>query len=213
MRCRLRCGIEVELSSASTIVFLFVGVIVLALAVIALAVWSALLSNRIKKLSDRIVYASNAQPAPRQPSQTIQGFAAATGSFASQDSTLQGTGQQMPVQQDYQLTHQSEPIQLPYQTGPTVRSIQPAVARVRTNAIQPMEEPDDDAFFESYRDMSEGHQTGAFRRERPSIPFGEDKSGAIKRENYMQDAVDTEYDPDSIDFSRVAGYKNYYNQQ
>lgn len=85
------------------------------------------------------------------------------------------------------------------------------MARVRTNAVQAMEQDDDgQAFFDSYRDKSEGQQTGAFGRERPSIPFGEDRNEAIKRENYYaRDVIDTtEYDPDSIDFSRVAGYRN-----
>lgn len=104
-----------------------------------------------------------------------------------------------------------EPMQpLVQTTQQTVRSVQPAMNRVRTNAVQPMEQDDDgQAFFDSYRAKSEGQQTGAFGREKPSIPFGEDRNEVIKRENYYgRDIVDTEYDPDSIDFSRVAGYRN-----
>ena len=56
--------------------------------------------------------------------------------------------------------------------------------------------------------IRDSQNTGAFGRERPSIPFGEDRSDAVRREVYTQDAVSGDFDPDSIDFSRVAGYRN-----
>lgn len=207
--------------------FLYIAVIVLALAVIALAVWSAMLSNRIKKLSDRMLYSASAQPAQR------------TASHAAVQSSVQSPAQspastvaftpQAPVQPIAQAVEASAPAQAaqptggvqpiqssgvisPYVTGghSPVRSVQPAVARVRTNAVQPMEQPDDgESFFESYRDRSEGQQpTGAFRRERPTIPFGEDRNEAARLEVYAEDAISGDFDPDSIDFSRVAGYRN-----
>ena len=215
-----------------TTAFLFIGIIVLALAVIAIVIWVSMLSNRIKKLSDRVIYEASAQPTPRPSIQTTQSSPAITassgpiGSSGSMGITEAFTPQPMQPMPMQDPMHPQEPMQpMPMQdpmqpqepmqplvspTQQTVRSVQPAVARVRTNAVQPMEPQDNgEAFFESYRDKSEGQQTGAFGRERPTIPFGEDRNEAIRRESYYtQDAVDTEYDPDSIDFSRVAGYRN-----
>ena len=180
----------------------------LALAVIAMAIWVASLSGRIKKLSDRMLYSASAQPAPRPSVQGGLQSPAATGAYAPQP--MQSTG---PLQPSGPIGGGTGPIG--GGTGPigagaqTVRSVQPAVARVRTNAVQPMEQPDDgQSFFDSYRARSEGQQTGAFGRERPTIPFGEDRNEAARREVYTQDAVSGDFDPDSIDFSRVAGYRN-----
>ncbi len=180
--------------------FLFIGIIVLALAVIAMAVWVASLSGRIRRLSDRLMYDATAQPAPRPAMQGTRQSPAVTGSY---------------LQQACPDVTQGGAVVQPYNTGvQTVRSVQPAVARMHTAAVQPMEQPDDgQAFFDSYRAQSEGHQnTGAFGRERPSIPFGEDRSDAVRREVYTQDAVSGDFDPDSIDFSRVAGYRNLRQQ-
>lgn len=210
--------------STSPTIFLFIGIIVLALAVIAIVVWVAMLSNRIKRLSDRVIYEASAQPVSRHAAQPMQDHSAIVepsgpiGTPNAMGMTEAFTPQPMqPVQmQEPMPAHESMPVQEPMQplvqtTQQTVRSVQPAMARVRTNAVQPVEEQDDgQAFFDSYRAKSEGQQTGAFGRERPSIPFGEDRNEAIKRENYYaRDVIDTtDYDPDSIDFSRVAGYRN-----
>lgn len=216
--------------NTSTTAFLFIGIIVLALAVIAIVIWVAMLSNRIKKLSDRVIYETAAQPAPRPSAQVNQpssiglgstdpiGAGAAIGvteAFMPQPLPTMPRSEPMQPQEPSQMPERlpvQEPLQPIAQTAQqTVRSVQPAVARVRTNAVQPMEEYDDgQAFFDSYRDKSEGQQTGAFGREKPSIPFGEDRNEVIKRESYYaRDVIDTtDYDPDSIDFSRVAGYRN-----
>lgn len=196
--------------------FLFIGIIVLALAVIAIVIWVAMLSNRIKRLSDRVIYEASAQPAPRHAAPVIQPSPAMTGpgEVASPSGAMGITEaftpqpmQPLPVQEPMLMQEPMQPLVNP--TQQTVRSVQPAIARVRTNAVQPMEEHDDEAFFESYREKSEGQATGAFRREKPTIPFGEDRNEAMRREEYYtKDAIDTEYDPDSIDFSRVAGYRN-----
>ncbi len=183
--------------------FLFVGMIVLALAVIAMAIWVASLSGRIRRLSDRMMYDATAQPAPRPNLQHTRQSPAATGPYAQQP--LQPSGSLQP----------SGPLQpsgsiQPMATGAqTVRSVQPAVARVHANAVQPMEQPDDgQSFFENYRSQSESQQTGAFGRERPTIPFGEDRNHAARLDAYTEDAISGDFDPDSIDFSRVAGYRN-----
>lgn len=171
--------------------FLFVGIIVLALAVIAMAIWVASLSGRIRKLSDRLMYDATAQPAPRSSLQYTRQSPQVTGSYAQQP--MQVTGPMQPMVSSAQ----------------TVRSVQPAVARMHTNAVQPAEQPDDgQSFFESYRDRSESQQTGAFGRERPSIPFGEDRNHTARLDAYTEDAISGNFDPDSIDFSRVAGYRN-----
>lgn len=213
--------------STSPTIFLFIGIIVLALAVIAIVVWVAMLSNRIKRLSDRVIYEASAQPVPRHAVQPLQdasmvvepsgpigtpGAMGITEAFTPQPmQPVQPMAMQepAPMQESVQVQEPMQP--LVQTTQQTVRSVQPAMARVRTNAVQAMEQDDDgQAFFDSYRDKSEGQQTGAFGRERPSIPFGEDRNEAIKRENYYaRDVIDTtDYDPDSIDFSRVAGYRN-----
>ncbi len=181
--------------------FLFVGMIVLALAVIAMAIWVASLSGRIRRLSDRMMYDATAQPAPRPNLQHTRPSPASTGPYAQQP--LQPSGPIPP----------SGAIQ-PMATGAqTVRSVQPAVARVHANAVQPMEQPDDgQSFFENYRSQSESQQTGAFGRERPSIPFGEDRNHAARLDAYTEDAISGDFDPDSIDFSRVAGYRNIRSQ-
>lgn len=210
--------------STSPTIFLFIGIIVLALAVIAIVIWVAMLSNRIKRLSDRVIYEASAQPVPRHAAQPMQDPSAIIepsgpiGTPSAMGMTEAFTPQPMqPVQMQEPMplcepTPAQEPMQPLVQTAQqTVRSVQPAMTRVRTNAVQPVEEHDDgQAFFDSYRDKSEGQQTGAFGRERPSIPFGEDRNEAIKRESYYaRDVIDTtDYDPDSIDFSRVAGYRN-----
>lgn len=210
--------------------FLFIGIIVLAVAVIALVIWVAMLSNRIKRLSDRVIYEASAQPASRASTQIAHPSPAAiepsgliaptnsmgvTEAFTPQPMQPLQVLEPMPMaesiqmQESIQVQEARQP--LVQTTQQTVRSVQPAMARVRTNTVQPMEENDDgQAFFDSYRDKSEGQQTGAFGRERPSIPFGEDRNEAIKRESYYaRDVIDTtDYDPDSIDFSRVAGYRN-----
>lgn len=64
----------------------------------------------------------------------------------------------------------------------------------------------DDEFFETYRNRDdEGHY---LRGRRPTIPFGADKSVVDRRRNsYVGSVADSEYDPDSIDFTRVQGYK------
>lgn len=180
--------------------FLFIGIIVLALAVIAMAIWVASLSSRVRRLSDRMAYGTTAQAAPRPQVQPTRQSPAVTGSYA-------------PAARP-DVTQPVAAVQ-PHVTGPqTVRSVQPSVAHVRTAAVQPMEQPDDgQAFFDSYRAQSEGHQnTGAFGRERPTIPFGEDRNEAARRDVYTQDAVSGDFDPDSIDFSRVAGYRNLRRQ-
>lgn len=214
--------------SASITAFLFIGIIVLALAVIAIVVWVALLSGRIKRLSDRILYDATAQPAPRPSIQMTQPHTAVSASATGPSAPIGNSGplgnsgamgiteaftpqpavQPMHAQAPMPAQEPARPLVQPGQQ--TVRSVQPAVARVRTNAVQPMEEQDDgQSFFDSYRAKSEAQQTGSFGREKPTIPFGEDRNEALKRESYYtKDAVDTEYDPDSIDFSRVAGYRN-----
>lgn len=216
--------------NTSVTIFLFIGIIVLALAVIAIVIWVAMLSNRIKRLSDRVIYEASAQPVPRHAAQMAQeapmpiepsgpiapaNTMGITEAFTPQPMQPMPMHEPMPMQEPMAM---QEPIPaqealqpLAQTTQQTVRSVQPAMARVRTNSVQPMEEHDDgQAFFDSYRDKSEGQQTGAFGRERPSIPFGEDRNEAIKRESYYaRDVIDTtDYDPDSIDFSRVAGYRN-----
>lgn len=64
----------------------------------------------------------------------------------------------------------------------------------------------DDEFFETYRDRDDdGHY---LRGRRPTIPFGADKSLVDRRrDSYVGSVVDSEYDPDSIDFTRVQGYQ------
>lgn len=199
--------------NTSPTIFLFIGIIVLALAVIAIVIWVAMLSNRIKRLSDRVIYEAAAQPAPRHSMQPIQQSSAMMDPSGPMGAHSMGMTEAFTPQpmQFPDAAPAREPMQpLVQTTQQTVRSVQPAMNRVRTNAVQPMEEDDDgQAFFDSYRAKSEGQQTGAFGREKPSIPFGEDRNEAIKRENYYgRDVIDTEYDPDSIDFSRVAGYRN-----
>lgn len=186
--------------------FLYIGIIVLALAVIAIVVWVAMLSNRIKRLSDRMMYDANAQPAPRSSVHAAQQSPAVTGPYGQQPMQPM---QAMQTMQSMQATMSGPAVQPYPQSGQTVRSVQPAVARVHTNPVQPMQQPDDgQAFFDGYRAQSESQQTGGFRREKPSIPFGADRAELDRRESYTRDAVDTEYDPDSIDFSRVAGYRH-----
>lgn len=63
----------------------------------------------------------------------------------------------------------------------------------------------DDEFFETYRDRDDDRYRG---RGRPTIPFGADKSVVDRRrDSYVGSVADSEYDPDSIDFTRVQGYK------
>lgn len=200
--------------NTSPTIFFFIGIIVLALAVIAIVIWVAMLSNRIKRLSDRVIYEAAAQPMQRPSVQPLQQSPAMSetsgpiGAAAQMGMTEAFAPQPMQYQEPVQMQEPMQP--LVQTTQQTVRSVQPAMNRVRTNAVQPMEQDDGgQAFFDSYRAKSEGQQTGAFGREKPSIPFGEDRNEVIKRENYYgRDIVDTEYDPDSIDFSRVAGYRN-----
>lgn len=209
-------------------VFLFIGIIVLALSVIALAVWVSVLSSRIKKLSDRIMYDANAPRHPQtgQMTSAPRGIpeqqAAMTQQFDPVGGYPQYSAHMTPMNpreamqptatsRPYDTMMGAQPGLQNIQGGQTVRSIQPAVSRVHAGAVQPMEVEDDgQAFFDGYRDrlQSDASQTGAFRREKPTIPFGADKNEASRRESYTQDAVSGEYDPDSIDFSRVAGYKN-----
>lgn len=62
-------------------------------------------------------------------------------------------------------------------------------------------------FFEGYRD-SAGRQEKSFGRNTPLIPMGADRDVIEKRESYAEGALGGEYDLDSIDFSKVAGYRH-----
>lgn len=66
-------------------------------------------------------------------------------------------------------------------------------------------------FFEKYQ-QHEDPNAGGFGRQKPSIPFGEDKTAMHeKNESYAQSAAEYDLDPDSIDFARVAGYNQIFN--
>lgn len=66
---------------------------------------------------------------------------------------------------------------------------------------------EDDEFFETYRNRDE--DSGYLRgRGKPTIPFGVDRSIVDRRrDTYVGSVADSEYDPDSIDFTRVQGYR------
>ncbi len=66
-----------------------------------------------------------------------------------------------------------------------------------------------DEFFETYRDRdnAENYSRG---RGKPTIPFGTDRNVQDRRrETYAENVADSEYDPDSIDFTRVKGYRHF----
>lgn len=67
-------------------------------------------------------------------------------------------------------------------------------------------------FFERYKQHEDPNSTGGFGRPKPSIPFGEDRTVPNRRDAYAESAADFDIEPDSIDFSRVAGYRNVINR-
>lgn len=62
-------------------------------------------------------------------------------------------------------------------------------------------------FFDGYRSDAE-RQEKSFGRSTPLIPLGADRDVVEKRESYAEGALGGEYDLDSIDFSKVAGYRH-----
>lgn len=67
---------------------------------------------------------------------------------------------------------------------------------------------DESDFIATYTAEAENDKKRKHKgRRKPKIPFGADKSIQEKRDSYKTNAVDDSYDPDSIDFSRVRGYR------
>ena len=67
--------------------------------------------------------------------------------------------------------------------------------------------PGSSGFFEGYNQDVESRSEAHFGRRGPVIPFGEDKTIAPVKPDYSEAAIGFETDPDTVDFSRVAGYR------
>ena len=74
----------------------------------------------------------------------------------------------------------------------------------------------DSDFFAGYNTDVESRREGHFGRRGPVIPFGKDKTSSIRVDSrparstidYAASAIDFDNDPDTVDFKRVAGYRN-----
>lgn len=81
---------------------------------------------------------------------------------------------------------------------------------MQTESAMPLGE--ESAFIATYTAEAEAEEASKKgkrpKRRRPRIPFGANKNVQAKRDSYKTNAVDDDYDPDSIDFSRVRGYRS-----
>lgn len=213
-----------------TMILIFAVMIIMALSIIVLVIWVARLSQKLRNLSDVIftgdgpagAAAGVAMGAPtQQPSVTgrIQnamhvaqdrtvgaaGPAGSTGS-AAQPAANPAVNPAAPAQQAYRPAAPAAAGAAPVQASSSAQKF-PGQGEGLLGS------PDDGSdFFDRYKQHENPNPAG-FGRQKPSIPFGEDKTVVRKRDTYAETAVDYEYDPDSIDFSRVAGYRNLYNNQ
>lgn len=199
--------------------FVFIGMAVLALAVIALVIWVAVLSSRLRKLTDMTMHTTDELRIGRNEDAAS---AAQTGTIATREHEPEPSDQPSPQEQAARAAQQqAQAKQARAKQAAAQRAQQQQQARrasaqpqqavsvsTQQEANQGQQEDDTDTdFFDGYRDESYAKQTTTFGRQTPSIPFGEDRDLVERRASYTADAVSGGFDPDSIDFSRVAGYK------
>lgn len=176
-------------------ILIFIVIAIMAIAIIVLAIWTAKLSSKIKTLSET-VYLGRANKTPQSNTYYRQ---AGTNAQPTQ------TQQRNYAQQPQTHPNATQPFRPVAQNGYQMSSPQNAVSSSYNAA-------DDSNFFDGYNKHENPNASGSFGRQKPTIPFGEDKSRAQKRDSYAETAADADYDPDSIDFTRVAGYRNFYNR-
>ena len=64
------------------------------------------------------------------------------------------------------------------------------------------------SFFQGYNQDVSTRREARFGRRGPVIPFGEDKTVVRTKRDYSETAIGFESEPDTVDFKRVAGYRN-----
>lgn len=191
-----------------TIIIFLAVTVVLAVAIIALAIWVAVLSGRMKKAIDTkytevgrsesssATNSSQELTIPTGPGRVLNPPMSQANNAYAQNNMRQQVPNRRVAPQGYDGY------------GASMRTLQPS-------GPMAMDEPDygnnrgDSAFFENYQEQDYASQNG-FGRRKPTIPFGKAKEGPARRyDSYTESALDSDYDPDSIDFSRVEGYKNF----
>lgn len=198
-------------------ILLFVVIAVMALVIIVLVVWVSKLSFQLKRLSDA-VFSGGIQHS-QQSQQIRQGCDSRSGL----DQSAQGNG----------VSHQRQPMDAGLkcrerQDGSSWANQMRQAGNPRTGWAGGVEDAasspqghqqqasaDQDAemdFFERYKQHDDPNSTGGFGRRKPSIPFGQDKTIPSGWDVYAAGAADFDAEPDSIDFSRVAGYRNVLNR-
>lgn len=199
--------------------FVFVGILILALAVIALVIWVAMLSSRLRKLTDWMMSQTEfgmssetsipaARPIqPAQPMRPIQPASAQPIQASPSPHTVQPAQSTQPIQSIAQ--HPAQDVQRPVQ-GMRQAAKHSKPAQQDTGHDKTHEEiaETQSDFFDGYKTGDVIQSTTSFGRATPSIPFGDSKDLIEKRKSYMKDAISADFEPDSIDFSRVAGYKH-----
>lgn len=189
-------------------ILIFVMIVVMAVSIIVLAIWVAKLSARLRMLSDTIFSGEQIAGAAANSPQLFQPSTPAprTPQDAARMQGAANTGQ-TPIMGGH-------PSGQGIQSGQPMRSMQPSgpMQPVRTAQPQAQEFDDGSGFFDRYKQHENPNPTGGFGRQKPTIPFGEDRTIPHKRDSYAETAADSDFDPDSIDFSRVAGYRDIYNQ-
>lgn len=265
--------------NAISIGLLFVGIVILALAVIGLAIWIAILSGRVRRLTDiimgdaqipelieelelpqeapcppdetdeapeetcepretpseEIIHDESAvaaeqpaaapapayTPAPAYSSAPVQPVQSAphaqpdaSGPFHAHPQPAQNpqfhpyapAAQSIPFERAAHMEPQAAPSashpRSDYGNGALYQN-----ANYERHDGAPYEPYAEDAFFEDYRAMHTPGNTTSFGRPTPTIPFGADKDAIKRRESYTEQAMSSSFDLDSVDFSRVAGYK------
>lgn len=226
------------MGTVSTII-LFVVMTVMALAVIVLAIWAAKLSSQLKQLSDVIFSGDGAMGAAGAAgSRDGAGLAAGGRRQPYQQPSMVASSPQAQASPRFGYAQQARGSewQQPGSMGVTGAGMRPvgqsgmqrgagqAGAQWRGQATASAASsgpqgggfngvPDGEMdFFERYKQHEDPNSTGAFGRQKPSIPFGEDRTAPSRRDSYAESAADFDIEPDSIDFSRVAGYRNVINR-
>lgn len=230
----------IETFTTFTTFLLFTVMFVMALTIIVLVIWVARLASRLRKFSDSVFSAKGmegwrpttstpAQPA-RQTSPMVSGpiVYQSSPAVSGQQPPIQIQPQQSPavsgqiIAQSPATSGQMAP--QPHQTRTQPQAQTPAISgRIATKGAMKRayqspalietaaQENAASDFFDRYKQHESPNQPG-FGRKKPSIPFGEDKTVTRKRDTYADTAADLDIDPDSIDFSRVIGYRDIYTQ-
>ncbi len=180
--------------------FVFAAMAIFAVSIIALVIWVAVLSSRQRKLSDWMMEQSEMLNGHVEHPIDIR-VVQSSPTPAYRYDELEMTSAQPVDHVSKQLAHQ------PTESFRAVNVEEDDQYDEDDNEYYEEDNKESGSFFDGYRDAPAQQPARSFGRATPTIPFGADKDVIEKRESYMEDAISADFEPDSIDFSRVAGYR------